>query len=236
MTMSFAANGCGCDDGEIRPLDPALASAICAEGATAAAMNASSSGRTRRRRAGSPSSGRRSAPSLLRVVTQTPQLPSAGWVCVPNVCTPSGRTGRRPPALFRRGRIPRPATVTVFFFETCTSTGTCTASGTPVVRKGRLVLLLPAERDRVALGAGHPLSLLTFSAVWIIAPPATGPSEVVHDPVLGDTCPPGPFGFGTRRGGRWSTVGEEAPAVAEEPVSTPCRPGRRRTPRSSTPG
>ncbi len=107
-------------------LMPALSRAICAAGETAAAMKPFLARAKPKETSWISMLGLAlSSRAWPRVVTESPQLPSAGWVWVPNVWTPSGRTGRRPARPSRvLGMIPSSASrVMVFFLETGTSTG-----------------------------------------------------------------------------------------------------------------
>ena len=202
MTMSFAANGlCVLIAPRSAALIPALSRAICAEGATAAAMyaffvRANPKETIRISIFGSALSSF----AFSRVVTQTPQLPSAGYVWVPYVCAPSGRTGLNPanPSLVEGKTPSSAATVIVFFLESWTSTGNMyrfwnsRSFASPSWYCSCRRRVIASHSARVT-----PCSLLTFSAVWIIAPPAQGSFPKLSMTQSSEIIwPPGPPGLG----------------------------------------
>jgi len=116
------------------------------------------------------------------------------------------------------------ATVTVFFLESWISTGN-------MYRFWNSRSFASASRYcscRRSVTASHsarvtPCSLLTFSAVWIIAPPAQGSFPKLSMTQSSEiTCPPGPPGFGHEA---WGPLEQRSARrhqpLPKSPVSTP---------------
>ena len=114
--------------------------------------------------------------------------------------------------------------MTVFFFETCTSTGNMYRFWN-ARSFARDASYCSCRRSVIASHSARvtPLSLLTFSAVWIIAPPAQGSFPKLSITQSSEiTCPPGPFGFGHEAWGPFEQrSARRHQALPKSPVSIP---------------